>query len=69
MTGERYLFSDKRYLGDTWERSFSAGTRAHSLFGAMGSETLLAAISYALDEELAFLPHDANLAQHLGNSG
>ena len=26
-------------------------------------------ISYALDEEFAFLPHDANLAQHLGNSG
>ena len=29
----------------------------------------IAPISYALDEELAFLPHDANLAQHLGNSG
>lgn len=31
MTGERYFFFDKRYLGSTWGRSFPAGTQGHSL--------------------------------------
>lgn len=38
------------------------------VFGAKGPG-LFAPISLALDEELASLPRDANLAQHLGNSG
>lgn len=37
MTDERYFFFDKRYLGDTWGRSISAGTQGHSLFGALGT--------------------------------
>lgn len=36
MTDERYFFFDKRYLGDTWERSISAGTQGHSLLWCNG---------------------------------
>ena len=43
-----------------WERRIVFGAKGPGLF---------APISLALDEELAFLPRDANLAQHLGNSG
>ena len=35
MTDERYFFFDKRYLGDTWERSISAGTRDTPCSGAL----------------------------------
>lgn len=38
MTDELYFFFDKRYLGDTWGRSISAGTQGHSLFGALGTD-------------------------------
>ena len=36
MTGERYFFSDKRYLGVTWGRSFSAGAQGHSSLWCIG---------------------------------